>query len=165
MNAEEIPIIGAGKVAEVTIFRVIWTIRSRQSFLSGLWLRDFHPGQPLWFNLFAHVLAKGQNKYPFFRFYYKNIILLTPNEHFLLDQGTEEQRISYSLDVEEKSGGKNKADWGRIEALRQELLQEYDKYFPRRKGLIIGYKYSLEEQQQIVGMLNEKYIDDLKKNS
>jgi len=159
----QIPMPGTGKVAESMIFKTIWITRSRRSFLTGIWLREFHPGHPFWFNLFAHVLPKAMNKYPYFRFYYKNIILLTPGEHALMDQGTEEARISYALELEERTNGKNTADWAKIKALEEELKVEYGKYFPTRRGLIIGYKYSLTEQLEIVGMLNKKYLESLKK--
>ena len=76
---------------------------------------------------------------------------------------TEEARISYALELEERTNGKNTADWAKIKALEEELKVEYGKYFPTRRGLIIGYKYSLTEQLEIVGMLNKKYLESLKK--
>ncbi len=121
-------------------------------------------GTPFFFNMFAHVLPKAQNKYPHFRFYYKNIVLLTPGEHSLYDQGTAEARILYSQEVEKNSGGKITANWAGLEALAEELRGEYKKYFPTRRGLIIGYKYSLQEIQQIIGTLNAKYMTELKNN-
>jgi hypothetical protein len=87
---------------------------------------------------------------------------LTPFEHHLYDNGTAEARITYSQEVEEASGGKIKADWGKLEALGEELKEEYRKYFPTRRGLIIGYKYSLDEVAKIIGALNKKYIADLR---
>jgi hypothetical protein len=162
MNIEDFPLPGPGKITEAMLFRIIWNIRSRKSFLTGTWLRGVYPGHPFWFNLFAHVLPKGMNKYPHFRFYLKNIVLLTPGEHAMYDQATAEVRITYSQEVEEASGGKVKADWGKLEALAEELKEEYRKYFPTRRGLIIGYKYSLDEVAKIIGTLNKKYIEELR---
>lgn len=108
------------------------------------------------FNCFAHVLAKGLNQYPYFKYYAKNIVLLTPGEHALLDQGTEEARISYALDVKS-------ANWQPLYDLREELKKEYEKVFPSRRGLIIGYKYSPEEVMIKIGHLNEKYFKSLLK--
>lgn len=162
MNIEDFPLPGPSKITEAMLFRIIWNIRSQRSFLTGIWLRNIQPGHPLWYNQFAHVLAKGQNKYPLFRFYLRNVILLSPGEHALLDAGTAEARITYSQEVEEASGGKVKADWGKIEALAEELKEEYRKYFPTRRGLIVGYKYSLDEVAKIIGTLNKKYIEELR---
>jgi len=113
--------------------------------------------------MFAHVLAKGQNKFPYFRNYLKNIVLLTPGEHALYDDGTEEARILYSKEVEAASGGINKADWAKLEALKEELKAEYKKYFPSHKGLLIGIKYSPEEVHVIITKLNTMYLDECKK--
>jgi hypothetical protein len=143
------------------IFRIAWISRPKKSFITGFWLRSYE-GTPLIFNLFAHVLAKGQNKYPYFRLYLKNIVLLTPGEHALYDNGTEEARILYSKEVEAASGGINKADWGKLEALADELKAEYKKYFPSHKGLLIGIKYSPEEVHEIVTKLNTKFLEDTK---
>jgi hypothetical protein len=162
MNIEDFPLPGPSKITEAMLFRIIWNIRSRKSFLTGIWLRSIQPGHPLWYNQFAHVLPKGQNKYPYMRFYLRNICLLTPGEHALYDQGTAEARIKYSQEVEEASGGKVKADWGKLEALGEELKEEYRKHFPTRRGLIIGYRYSLDEVQKIIGALNKKYIEELR---
>ena len=143
-------------------FHIIWMTRPKKSFLTGLWLRSFE-GTALFYNMFAHVLAKGQNKYPYFRNYYKNIVLLTPGEHALYDNGTEEARIMYSQEVEASSGGISKADWDALRNLAEELKDEYKKYFPTRRGLIIGYKYSKEEVHNIIGLLNQKYLNELGK--
>ena len=161
MDINDIPPLPPSKVGEKLIFSVIWKTRTHRSFLTSLWLREFER-TPFFFNMFAHVLPKALNKYPHFRFYYKNIVLLTPGEHALYDQGTEKERISYSQDVEKRSGGKITANWAGLEALADDLKEEYRKYFPTRRGLIIGYKYDLDEVQHIVGMLNAKYMEDLK---
>lgn len=148
--------------AELQLFKYIWHKSNKRSFISGLVLRDFE-GTDLWHNMFMHVLPKGQNKYPHFKYYGRNIILGTPNEHHLLDNGTEDQRISYALDVEEKSGGKNTADWAKVKALEEELKLEYKKNFPTTKGILIGYKYTIWDVQEIVGKLNKVFFDNLGK--
>ena len=163
MNIEDFPLPGPSKITEAMLFRIIWNVRSQRSFLTGTWLRNIQPGHPLWFNMFAHVLPKGMNKFPHFRFYLKNIVLLSPGEHALLDQGTAEARITYSQEVEEASKGKITADWSKIDVLAEELKEEYRKHFPTRRGLIIGYKYDIFEVQKIVGALNKKYIEDLRR--
>jgi hypothetical protein len=149
-------------VTQIMIFRMLWHYSDRKSFLSGLWLREYMD-TPLFPNCFAHVLPKGMNKYPYFKFYAKNVILLSPGEHALYDQGTEEARISYAIDLEEKSGGKNTARWDKIKALEDELLKEYQKWFPSTRGMMVGCKYSLAEQQIIIGALNQEFFDQLKK--
>ena len=158
----DIPVLKPSELAERTIFEVIWKTRPRKSFISGSILRDMEQ-TPFFYNCFAHILAKGQNKYPYFKHLYKNIQLLTPHEHHLLDNGTEEQRISYSLDIEERSGGKITADWAKLKALEEELKKEYKHYFPSTRGLMIGIKYNLAEVGAIIGMLNERYMESLKK--
>ena len=109
----------------------------------------------MFYNCFAHVLSKAQNKYPYFKYYAKNIVLLTPGEHALLDQGTEEARISYALDVKS-------ANWQPLYDLREELEKEYKKVFPTTRGIIIGYKYTPAEQLAKIGNLNEKFFKELR---
>jgi hypothetical protein len=142
------------------IFHELWNRLPRKSFISGLFLRDF-ANTELFYSCFAHVLAKGLNKYPYFLLYAKNIVLLTPQEHHFLDHGTADQRIKYSLGLEEMTGGKQKADWAKLEALAEELKKEYNENFQTTKGLIIGYKYSPEEVFEVIGRLNKKYFESL----
>ena len=158
----EIPILKPSQLAERTIFEVIWKTRPRKSFISGTILRDMEQ-TPFFYNCFSHVLAKGQNKWPYFKHYYKNIVLLSPHEHHLSDFGTEDQRINYALDLEEKSNGKVTANWQALKALEEELKMEYKKYFPTTRGLMIGIKYNLMEVGSIVGMLNERYMESLRR--
>lgn len=161
MSTQNIKNPGSGASLTLSmLFRQVWMASNKRSLVTGLFLRGYLNTE-LWPNCFAHVLAKGQNRYPYFRFYAKNIALLTPGEHALYDNGTEEARINYSLDVEERTGGKSTADWQKLYDLRDELLKEYDKYFPRTKGMLIGYKYSPEEQIAIVSTLNQKYFESI----
>ena len=131
-------------------------LSDKKSFVSGLFLREFMSTE-LAYNCFAHVLAKGLNQFPYFKYYARNIVLLTPGEHALLDQGTEEARISYALDVKS-------ANWQPLYDLRDDLKKEYEKVFPSRRGLIIGYKYSPEEVVAKIGMLNKKYFESIIKD-
>ena len=137
------------------IFKQLWMRSNKKSFVSDLFLRKYMATE-LALNCFAHVLAKGLNQYPYFKYYAKNIVLLTPGEHALLDQGTEEARISYALDVKS-------ANWQRLYDLREDLKEEYKKVFPTRRGLVIGYKYSPEEVMVKIGHLNQKYFESLLK--
>jgi hypothetical protein len=138
------------------LFKQLWIMSNRRSFLSGLWLRD-HVGGPQFPAMFAHMLPKGQNQYPHFGLYVKNVRLLTPTEHGLLDQGTEEERIAYSKEVKT-------ADWSRITDLQEELKEEYKKYFPATYSGIINYKYSPEEVGEILGKINREFWLEMEKS-
>ena len=143
------------QLLQTAIFKEIWIHSNKKSMVSGLFLREFQQS-PFFYNCFAHVLAKGQNQYPYFKHYAKNIVLLTPGEHALLDQGTEEARISYALDVKS-------ANWQPLYDLREELKKEYKKVFPTTRGILIGYKYSPLEQVAKIGPRNEKFFKELAK--
>jgi hypothetical protein len=151
-------------ITQLAIFKQIWMLSNKKSYISGLFLRKFM-NTDLFLNCFAHVLPKAQNKYPYFKYYAGNIALLTPGEHSLWDQGTEEARISYSLDLKEQTNGRVEADWDKLKALETELIKLYKKYFPTTRGLIIGYKYSPEEVIKIVGKLNKLYFEALIKSN
>ncbi len=102
---ERLP-IGSRKPAkkptgELALFQAIWATRRRVSFLSGKPLGEFNVCY------FAHVISKKQ--WPKGRLTDKNIILLTPEEHNLYDQGTEEQRAKYGY------------DWSKIYQLKEQL--------------------------------------------
>ena len=158
----EIPILKPSQLAERTIFEVIWKTRPRRSFISGSILRDMEQ-TPFFYNCFSHILSKSQSKWPYMKHYYKNIQLLSPMEHWLWDFGTEDQRINYALELEEKSNGKVTADWAKMKALEEDLKKEYKKYFPTTRGMMIGIKYNLMEVGSIVGMLNERYMESLRR--
>ena len=139
---------------ELSCFKIVWSIPPPKSFLSGeLLLSYLHSGYS--FSCCAHVLSKAANKYPHFRLYLKNIILLSPTEHHLLDQGNEKQRITYAKEVKT-------ADWSKIDRLREELLQEYKKHFPSTVGMIIGYHYSPDEVLEVIRVLNGEFMDAIK---
>jgi hypothetical protein len=144
-------------LTEMAIFKQVWMRSNKRSFISGLHLRGLE-GTELFISCFAHVLAKGLNKYPFFRFYAKNLALLEPKEHHLFDNGTEEMRIHYALDIEEKGGT---CDWKKLYDLRDELEKEYKKHFPSTFMGILNYKYDPEEVFKKVGKLNQEYFKSL----
>lgn len=102
--------------SERTLFDSIWSTRNRVSFVSGKNLEKYN-ALGLYLNMFAHVLSKAQNKYPKFKLYDRNIVLLTPDEHYLLDFGTEDQREKYARE--------NNCSWQELYNLRDYLKEEY----------------------------------------
>lgn len=105
---------------EVELYQLVWKDRDKRSFLSGQKI-NIEEGSSFWYNIFAHVLAKGKANYPKFRLYSKNIILLTPYEHMLLDHGSEAQRKVYA--------GVTGCDWNKVFDLKEELKLEYKTIF------------------------------------
>ena len=101
---------------EAVIFHDIWRDREHVSFISGLPL-DHLEGTSMWYSIFSHVLAKGQNKYPKFKLYPDNIQMLTPYEHHIFDNGTEEERQEYA----HRTG----CDWHKLYDLADILKEEY----------------------------------------
>lgn len=100
---------------EKKMFDDIWSKRPHRSFLSGkniAWVE----GTDFYVNVFAHVLAKG--KHPKVRLEEENIVLLTPQEHELLDKGTEAERKAYA-EI-------NNCDWQCVYDLREELKLKYN---------------------------------------
>lgn len=67
------------KTGEKEIFEEIAEEREWICFVSGVALRELKPQQ------FAHVLPKALNKYPLFKLYKKNIILLSDEMHYQWD--------------------------------------------------------------------------------
>ncbi len=152
-------LLSPSAIADTLAYSLIWQNSSKKSFISGLWLRSFY-GSVVFPNCFCRVL--NPFKYPYFMHYLKNIVLTTPGEHALWHQGTEEERIGYALSVEQQSRGRATADWDKMKSLVQELELEYKKYFPTTRGMIIGYKYPLDEQSRILGKLNKKFLSEQK---
>ena len=153
---QEIPPVGVPDIAQTIVFKTLWDRLPSKSFISGLWLREY-VRTPLWKNCFLNILPVKE--YPYFRFYFGNIILCTPGERGLFMDGTEEERISYALNLEEKTNGRTTARWGEVKQLESELRIQYAKSFPTTRGMLIQYKYSLEEQKSIVGALNKQFWD------
>jgi hypothetical protein len=96
------------------LFLEIWDRRGPYSFVSNKPLSDFKDSK-LFVNCFAHVLGKGA--YPAFKLREDNIVLLTPQEHFLFDHGTSVMR--------EKYAEANNCSWEPLYHLKEILKKEY----------------------------------------
>lgn len=101
-----------GYATEMGMFQHIYRRRPHLSFISRTPITTFRPIN------FLHVLPKGLNKYPQFRFNPDNIVLGTPYEHFLFDQGSEHLREKYGH------------DWTPLYELADKLKLEYAELFP-----------------------------------
>lgn len=101
---------------EAEVFKQIAQERPHVCFVTG------QPIRQLTVSCFAHVLSKAQNKYPRFKLYKKNIRLVLPEVHHLIDHGSSDQRQRYK----EKMATKGvTVDWDGYFALYEELLNEY----------------------------------------
>jgi len=98
-------------ISLIKLYEEIWMERDHVSFISGERIPFPEPSN------FMHVLAKGQNKYPKFKFYKKNIVLGLPYEHFLYDDGHQGLRDAYAK--------KYPGCWDNLGTLKLELLEEY----------------------------------------
>ena len=101
---------------QADLFEEIWNEREHRSFLSNKPLKQFE-GTNLYYNMFAHVLSKALNKYPKYMLNKENIVLLTPDEHTLLDHGSEQQRVKYAKD--------NNCSWLPLYELKEKLIKQY----------------------------------------
>ena len=120
-NAEIVCSTKDGRITEVfssqyEMFKSIWDNNDHVSYLSGLPIL-ISENTDLWFSIFAHVLSKAQNRYPEYKLYAKNIVMLTPFEHNLYDQGTIMQRAKYAE--------LHNCSWNKLTALAEELKQQY----------------------------------------
>jgi len=147
-------------MTETVIFSQIWKHSNKRSYLTGMHLREF-ANTPLFFNCFAHVLAKSQSRYPKFKYYAGNIRLLTPAEHSLFDQGTEKARAKYKREIEKKTNGRATADWDKLYELRDALIELYNEKFPTTVQGILNYKYTPEDIMAVLIPLNKEYFDAL----
>jgi hypothetical protein len=105
-------------LGESALYDIIWEQNEGKSFLTGKTI-PLRQHSSLYYNCFAHVLAKGLAKYPHFRLYSKNIILLSPDEHTLLDHSSADKRFLYGVN--------NNCKWTKIYDLAEELKEEYKK--------------------------------------
>jgi hypothetical protein len=96
------------------MFLEIWEERPHKSFVSGKNLDVYRRGT-FFVNLFAHVLGKGA--FPRYKLNKENIVLLTPQEHHLLDAGTKDQRERYAE--------QNNCSWEKLYELKEKLKQQY----------------------------------------
>jgi hypothetical protein len=149
----------ASQVLQGLMFKNIWLISDKKSIVSGLWLREYEK-TPLFNNCFLYVLS--HKEFPYFKYYVKAWVMVTPGEKALYDQCTEESLIQYSLEIEEKTGGKTKANWDAIKSRESVLRIEYKKHFPSTRGMLLNYHYSFEEIMTITGKLNQEYFANLK---
>ena len=103
-----------GFSSQIDLFKHLWETREHRSYLSDEPLDKYSSE---WLSLFAHVLAK--KNYPLYKCNPKNIVLLTPFEHNLFDQGTVEQMEVYCR-------GKGCLQrWGQLLSLREAMKREY----------------------------------------
>ena len=99
------------------LFNHIWRNSDKKCELSGLLLKNFY-NTDKWYSCFAHVLNKGL--YPLYKLNPDNIILLHPDVHTCIDQGTEEQRKLYE--------SINNMSFKRFYEIRKILLIKYDRF-------------------------------------
>jgi hypothetical protein len=104
------------KTGELALFLTLWNTRPHESELSGIPIEHFSV------SCMAHLLAKGLNKYPAFKLYDKNIMILTEYEHHLLDAVTIESRGRYQQEMKELGYD---CDWQKIFDRQRELKIEY----------------------------------------
>lgn len=153
-NSPQLPPPKVSDTAQLVLFKTLWDRIPQRSFVSGLWLRVY-ANTSLWPDCFLYVLPT--DKYKYFKYFFGNIILCTPGERGLWMQGSEEERIQYSLSIEEQSRGKATADWKAVKELEEDLIKQYKKSFPSTWGMFVGYQYNLKEQAQIIGRLNSEF--------
>lgn len=91
---------------ELPFFRRIVTKRGSKSEISSEDIPDITVSSMM------HVLAKGQNQYPRFKLYEKNILIVTREEHREWDQGMRE-------------GLRALPEWDWVFKLEEELKIEY----------------------------------------
>lgn len=92
---------------ELPFFRRIVTKRGSKSEISGDDIPDITVSSMM------HVLAKGQNQYPRFKLYEKNILIVTREEHREWDQGSREAL-------------RTMPEWNFVFALEEDLKEEYE---------------------------------------
>jgi len=108
--------------AEQILMNGIIATRRHVSFISGLNI-DIVDDTTTYDNC-AHVLAKGQNKYPAFKLFDRNIVLLTKEEHHLFDNGTDLGRKKYANELLDSG---IIVHWEKIFTLAEILKDEYKK--------------------------------------
>jgi hypothetical protein len=107
----------AKKESQVELFMRVWNSRPHVSELSGMPLQNvFYK-----LNIFAHVLDK--KNWPRFKYRDENIMIVAPEEHLLLDQGTERQREKYN------ETSPYIANWDLFYQKQKELKIKYRKLF------------------------------------
>lgn len=107
-----------GFQSEITMYANIASSRGFVSFFTGKPIMT----SPKPAN-FAHVLEKAIAKYPHFRFNPDNVIIVTIDEHHIIDFGTEEQKKALQ-------------NWKAFQLLKVRLIEEYIKRFGDPKHTI-----------------------------
>lgn len=70
----------------------------------------------------AHVLSK--NKFKYFRYYWKNIVIMTLDQHEFYDKKTVEDIYEKRI----KTGLESSSRWKELLRLRKELIEEYKEW-------------------------------------
>lgn len=125
-----------GFKGEMELFLYLWQNREHRCYVSGVKLdkyrdTDFFP------NLFAHILPKAKNRYPKFKLYENNLVLLSPDIHTMFDNPT----LKGIKEYEEKTGHTFSA----LFELERILHEEYKKGFiscPPLRKIVIQYQES-----------------------
>lgn len=79
---------------------------------------------------FAHILPKAKNKFPWFKYYWKNIVLLTLDEHRIFDFANDGQKYVYIT----KLSAMDKIRWSQLYELEAELKLEYQEWIKEHPG-------------------------------
>jgi hypothetical protein len=109
------------QAGEAKLFDEIWDERPHFSFISGLPI-FIQPHTAFWYNCFGHVLSKAINKYPKYKLYKKNIVLLLPDEHLLYDMGSTYDRDRYHDKLAVHGVF---CDWNKLFELKEQLKKQY----------------------------------------
>lgn len=89
----------SNSITQMDVFMEIWNESNKRSEISGRKLDIYYlkylarDKQSMFPNCFAHIIAKGKESS--LKTIKENILLVHPEEHTLLDQGTEKQRKKY----------------------------------------------------------------------
>jgi len=113
-NKEDFDVFKYGFRGERQLFEYLWETKSHKSEISGRNLEDI----TLFFSMFAHVLNK--KSFPLFRYNPRNIMIVHPEEHVLIDAGTASSRRKYQEEYPS-------ADFIRFYLRKEELLKQYPK--------------------------------------
>lgn len=105
------------------MFIELWNASNKKSVISGRDLSNLEVDSNLWRCCFAHVLPKG--KYPLYRLNKNNVLIVAPEEHSLLDQGTVEQREKYKQKWFSKG---YEVKWEVFYDLKEELKKKYPEF-------------------------------------
>lgn len=106
-----------GFSSEKDLFEHLWKERPHVSGVSG------KPIAEAMSYTFAHILAKGINKYPHLRFCPWNICFMTLKEHHLWDNGSVEQQMQYADQI------KNMQCWDELHNHAYNLKKYYKTKF------------------------------------